>query len=92
MGERGKALFPRAAGRATGGLDTRCVIIARKGDRILLVRPRRHPVYGSALALGRRLTSPRILGIATFNPGRHVHAQKIRETDELDPEVQAWLG
>lgn len=48
MGEREKALFPRAAGRATGGLDVRCVIFARKRDRILLVRRQRDPVYGSA--------------------------------------------
>ena len=51
MEERERALFPRAAGRATGGLDLRCVIFARRGDRILLVRHRRHPVYESSWTL-----------------------------------------
>ena len=51
MDEKERAVFPRAAGRATGGLELRCAVFARRGDRILLVRHRRDPVYGDAWTL-----------------------------------------
>lgn len=51
MGERERAIFPRGAGRATGGLQIRCAVFARKGNTILFIRHRRHPVYGSTWTL-----------------------------------------
>ena len=41
-----RAIFPRGAGRASGGLELRCAVFARRDGRILLVRHRRHPLFG----------------------------------------------
>ncbi len=51
MLEREMAMFPRAAGRSAGGLELRCVIFARRGDGMLLIRHRRDPVLGDAWTL-----------------------------------------
>ena len=51
MLEREKAIFPRAVGRSSGGLELRCVIFARNDDGIVLVRHRRDPVVRDAWTL-----------------------------------------
>ncbi len=85
MEERERALFPRAAGRATGGLDLRCMIFARKGDGILLVRHRRHPVCESAWTLpGGTLDYGR-------NP-RDSAARILQRQAEVLPEGMRLLG
>ncbi len=51
MPEREKAIFPRAVGRSSGGLELRCVIFARNDDGIVLIRHRRDPVVRDAWTL-----------------------------------------
>ena len=51
MPEREKAVFPRAVGRSSGGLELRCVIFARRRDAVVLIRHRRHPTAGEAWTL-----------------------------------------
>ena len=51
MPEREKAIFPRAAGRSSGGLELRCVIFARNEDGIVLIRHRRDPIVRDAWTL-----------------------------------------
>lgn len=51
MPDRERALFPRAAGRASGGLELRCVIFARQGDGLVILRHRRDPVLRDAWTL-----------------------------------------
>ena len=46
-----KAVFPAGAGTAAGGLELRCVVFARLGDRLVLIRQRKDPVYGDAWTL-----------------------------------------
>jgi len=51
MPEREKAIFPRAVGRSSGGLELRCVIFARNDDGIVLIRHRRNPIVRDAWTL-----------------------------------------
>ena len=46
-----KAVFPVGAGTAAGGLELRCVVFARHGERLLLIRHRKDPVYGDSWTL-----------------------------------------
>ncbi len=46
-----RAVFPVAESPAAGGLELRCVIFARAGDRLVLVRQRKDPVFGDSWIL-----------------------------------------
>ena len=46
-----KAVFPMGVGASAGGLELRCVVFAHHKDRLLLIRHRKHPVYGDAWTL-----------------------------------------
>lgn len=46
-----KAIFPLGGGASAGGLELRCVIFANHRDRLVLVRQRKHPVFGDAWTL-----------------------------------------
>ena len=43
------------------------------------------------VVLARRLECPRFTKIETISPRNHVHHFSIRDVDELDAEVMAWL-
>ena len=41
--------------------------------------------------LARRLESPRFVKVASFSPRNHEHVFRIRDSRDLDDEVQSWL-
>ncbi len=46
-----KAVFPVGAGTAAGGLELRCVVFARDGERLVLIHHRKDPVFGDSWTL-----------------------------------------
>jgi len=80
-----RAVFPRAAGRASGGLELRCVIFARRGEAVVLIRHRRHPIFEDAWTLpGGTLE----YGV---NP-RESAARILRDQTGIAPESMRLLG
>lgn len=95
MGEVEWAFFPRAGGRATGGLELRGVIFGRQGDRVLLVRHQRHPVYEGAWTLpgGTLLygVSPRESAAKVLHEQTAVSAKALRLLGVQSSMERDWI-
>lgn len=87
MEEVEKAIFPVAAGTAAGGLELRCVVFARQGDGLILIRHHKDPVYGDSWTLPGgildygvhpRLCATRLLREQTGQPPRAIRLMGVR--------------
>ncbi len=89
MEEIEKAVFPVSAGAAAGGLELRCVVFARHGERLVLIRHRKDPVFGDSWTLPGgvlnygvhpRLCATRLLRDQTGETPRAIHLLGVRSS------------